>query len=71
MFARSRGRQRVVARRCKLGDKADRAKGKLKEAAGAAAGDPGLEHEGKRDQAKGDVKQAGEKLKDAAKNVTR
>jgi len=44
------------------------AKGKLKETAGKATGDQELESEGDLDQMKGNVKQAGEKAKDALKN---
>jgi uncharacterized protein YjbJ (UPF0337 family) len=44
--------------------------GKAKEAVGKLAGDHGAEREGQRDQARGDVKKAGENIKDAAKNVT-
>jgi uncharacterized protein YjbJ (UPF0337 family) len=54
-----------------LGDKienaAEKAGGKGKEAAGAASGDESLRTEGQSDQAKGDLKQAGEKVKDAFK----
>lgn len=42
-------------------------KGKIKEVAGNATGDQSLEAEGKVDQVKGNVKQAGEKVKDALK----
>ncbi len=55
------------------GDKIDHhaevLKGKVKEAAGRVTDDPVLEAEGKGDQAKGHVKQAGEKVKDAVKDV--
>jgi uncharacterized protein YjbJ (UPF0337 family) len=44
---------------------AQRAKGKVKEAAGDVAGNPRLRRQGKADQAKAKVKQAGEKVKDA------
>lgn len=44
---------------------AENSKGKAKEAAGRVSGDPDLEEEGRRDQAKADVKQAGEKVSDA------
>ena len=44
-------------------------KGKAKEGAGRATDDPELEAEGRTDQASGSVKQAGEKVKDAAKSV--
>lgn len=43
------------------------AKGKLKETAGKATGDDQLEADGKVDQMKGNLKQAGEKVKDAFK----
>ncbi len=41
------------------------AKGKIKETAGKTTGDTQLEAEGNVDQMKGNVKQAGEKVKDA------
>jgi uncharacterized protein YjbJ (UPF0337 family) len=41
------------------------AKGKVKETAGKTTGDQQLESEGDVDQMKGNVKQAGEKVKDA------
>ncbi len=41
--------------------------GQAKEAAGKATDDERLEAEGKTDQAKADLKQAGEKVKDAFK----
>ncbi|MDF9749047.1 CsbD family protein [Arthrobacter sp. NPDC056886] len=54
-----------------IGDKienaAEKAGGKAKEAAGNATGDDRLKAEGQTDQAKGDLKQAGEKVKDAFK----
>jgi uncharacterized protein YjbJ (UPF0337 family) len=43
------------------------AKGKVKEVAGKTTGDKKLEAGGKADQMKGNVKQAGEKVKDAFK----
>jgi len=52
----------------KIDNKTDKLKGKVKEAAGTAQGDEELRHEGKKDQTKGDVKQAGEKIKDAFKS---
>ena len=51
----------------KAKDKVQTAKGHVKEAAGKAVGDHSLEAEGKGDQVIGNVKQAGEKLKDAVK----
>jgi uncharacterized protein YjbJ (UPF0337 family) len=46
---------------------AETAKGKAKEGLGRATGNESLEAEGHGDQAKGDLKQAGEKVKDAFK----
>ena len=55
-----------------LGDKMDNMKddmvGKGKEAAGKATDDERLEAEGRVDQSQADVKQAGEKVKDAFKH---
>ncbi|MFE1755934.1 CsbD family protein [Streptomyces anandii] len=44
-------------------------KGKMKETTGKAVGNPRLEAEGKADQVMGDIKQAGEKIKDAGKDI--
>ncbi|OLR93182.1 CsbD family protein [Actinokineospora bangkokensis] len=52
----------------KIDAKADDLKGKAKEAIGNATDDKDLEAEGKGDQAKGDLKQGVEKLKDAFKH---
>jgi uncharacterized protein YjbJ (UPF0337 family) len=49
----------------KVKNEAQDLKGKAKEAAGSATGDDSLEAKGKVDQAKGSLKQAGEKVKDA------
>ena len=55
-----------------VGDKIDNMKddltGKGKEAAGKATDDERLEAEGRVDQSKADLNQAGEKVKDAFKN---
>lgn len=51
----------------KAANKVTEAKGKIKKKAGQAMGDPGLEAEGRAEETKGDLKQAGEKLKDAFK----
>jgi uncharacterized protein YjbJ (UPF0337 family) len=51
----------------KAADKAQEVKGKVKEKAGQATGDEYLEGEGKADQVSGNLKQAGEKVKDAFK----
>ena len=53
----------------KAKDKAQEAKGKVKEATGRAVGNERLEAEGKADQVTADVKQAGEKVKDAGKSL--
>jgi uncharacterized protein YjbJ (UPF0337 family) len=53
----------------KIDNQAEVLKGKTKEAAGGITDDPALEAEGQGDQAKGHVKQAGEKVKDAVKDV--
>jgi uncharacterized protein YjbJ (UPF0337 family) len=44
---------------------AQRAKGKVKEAAGEATGNERLRRQGKADQVKAKIKQTGEKVKDA------
>ena len=49
----------------KMSNTADKAAGKIKETAGDKSDDKSLEAEGKGDQSKADVKQAGEKVKDA------
>jgi uncharacterized protein YjbJ (UPF0337 family) len=51
----------------KAAAKAQEVKGKVKEEAGKATEDPYLEGEGKADKVTGDLKQAGEKVKDAFK----
>lgn len=53
----------------KIANKVEVLKGKAKEAAGKITRDPRLEVEGKLDQGKGHLKQAGEKLKDAGKGL--
>lgn len=42
-------------------------RGKAKEGVGKATGDDELKNQGKKDQAKADLKQAGQKVKDAFK----
>jgi uncharacterized protein YjbJ (UPF0337 family) len=49
----------------KVKNTAETAKGKVKEGVGKATGNGSLEAEGHADQAKGDLKNAGEKVKDA------
>ncbi|WP_327287575.1 CsbD family protein [Streptomyces sp. NBC_01198] len=53
----------------KLNAKVDQIKGKVKETIGHAVGNERLEAEGRAEQAGADVRQAGEKAKDAAKDV--
>jgi uncharacterized protein YjbJ (UPF0337 family) len=51
----------------KASNKIDDVGGKAKEALGKVTGDKGTENEGKVDQAKSSLKDAGEKIKDAFK----
>ena len=52
----------------KTNNKIDNAVGQAKEKVGGAVGNESLKREGKKDQSKSDLKQAGEKVKDAFKN---
>ena len=52
----------------KASNKVDDVGGKAKEALGKVTGDKSTENEGKFDQAKSSLKDAGEKVKDAFKN---
>jgi uncharacterized protein YjbJ (UPF0337 family) len=49
----------------KAANKVTEVKGKIKKKVGKATGDTGLEGEGRVEESKGDLKQAGEKVKDA------
>ena len=49
----------------KLKDKGQSLEGEAKQRIGGATGDTSLQAEGKKDQVAGDLKQAGEKVKDA------
>jgi uncharacterized protein YjbJ (UPF0337 family) len=51
----------------KMKNKAEELSGKGKEAVGGATGDRDLQSEGQADQASGNIKQAGEKVKDVFK----
>jgi uncharacterized protein YjbJ (UPF0337 family) len=51
----------------KIANKVEVLKGKAKKAAGKLTHDPQLEAEGKLDQGKGNLRQAGEKVKDVGK----
>lgn len=62
------GRDREATRMAtgdKIDNKADELEGKVKETVGELQDDDELKAEGKGDQVKGNVKQAGEKVKDA------
>jgi uncharacterized protein YjbJ (UPF0337 family) len=52
----------------KIGNQAEKSAGKFKEGVGKATDDEKLEAEGRGDQAGANVKQAGEKIKDAFKS---
>jgi uncharacterized protein YjbJ (UPF0337 family) len=52
----------------KTDNKLEELGGKAKEAVGSAAGDDELRRQGERDQSKANLKQAGEKVKDAFKD---
>ena len=52
----------------KTHNKVEEIGGKAKEHIGSATGDESLERQGERDQSKANLKQAGEKVKDAFKN---
>ena len=49
--------------------KVEQGSGKAKEALGDLQGDEGLRKEGRREQAKGDLREAGGNLKDAAREA--
>lgn len=66
-WGRDRGRGMSATDKAK--NKAQVAKGEVKEAAGRATRDESLEAEGAGDKVVGNVKQAGEKLKDAARGL--
>ncbi len=52
----------------KIANKTDSTLGKAKEKVGDATGNQSLENEGKKDQSKADIKQAGETVKDGFKH---
>ncbi|HEY9243800.1 MAG TPA: CsbD family protein [Streptosporangiaceae bacterium] len=51
----------------KAANKAEQVKGKVKKGTGKAINDPNMEARGRTEQSKGNLKQAGEKVKDAFK----
>lgn len=52
----------------KISNKTQELKGKVKEGVGDATDDRSLENKGKMDQVKGNLKQAGENVKDAVRS---
>jgi uncharacterized protein YjbJ (UPF0337 family) len=52
-----------------MSGKAEEAKGRVKEAAGALTGNERLKNEGKVDQASGKIKQTTERIEDKVKNA--
>ena len=56
-----------MGKKDKVKNRAQIAKGKVKASVGEATGDDQLKNEGDADQMKGNLKQAGEKVKDAFK----
>jgi uncharacterized protein YjbJ (UPF0337 family) len=52
-----------------MGNKSDRAKGGVKRAVGGLTGDEELKEQGRRDQAKGNVKASAKKAKEAVKKL--
>jgi uncharacterized protein YjbJ (UPF0337 family) len=52
-----------------MGNKSDRTKGGMKRAVGAVTGDDELKEQGRRDQAKGNVKASAKKAKEAVKKL--
>ena len=63
------GEPMAAGSRKKADGKADRIKGKVKEAAGRATGNRSLESKGKRDQAKGNAKEAVGEVQKAARKI--
>ncbi|MGB3764301.1 MAG: CsbD family protein [Ornithinimicrobium sp.] len=55
----------------KISNSSEDAKGNAKEAAGDATGNEQMQAEGKADQGKADMKQTGEKAKDAFNDATK
>jgi uncharacterized protein YjbJ (UPF0337 family) len=53
----------------KVRNKLQMGRGRVKQQAGRASGDPYLEAEGKADRVGGSVRQAGEQVKDAGRNI--
>lgn len=62
-----RGKVKIMAGGKKAKNVTKTAKGKVKETTGKAVGNESLEMKGRAEQVEGDMKQAGEKVKDAFK----
>jgi uncharacterized protein YjbJ (UPF0337 family) len=60
-------RDSIMGAENKAANKVTEVKGKIKKKAGQVTNDDGLEAEGRAEESKGDLKQAGEKVKDAFK----
>jgi uncharacterized protein YjbJ (UPF0337 family) len=60
----------IMSAKDKAGHAAEKAQGKAQVAKGHVTGDPEERSRGRAKQAKSDVKQAGEKVKDSAKKAT-
>jgi uncharacterized protein YjbJ (UPF0337 family) len=60
-------RDSIMGAENKAANKVTELKGKIKKKAGQVTNDEGLEAEGRAEESKGDMKQAGEKVKDAFK----
>ncbi len=54
-----------------MGENLDKAEGKIKEGVGELTDDEDVKNEGKRDQAKGHLKESAEKVKDAVDDIRR
>ena len=63
-------KERIVTDRDKARNKGEELRGRTKENVGRATGDEELERQGKTDQSKANLKQAGEKAKDAVKGLS-
>jgi uncharacterized protein YjbJ (UPF0337 family) len=63
----SNRRDFIMGAENKAANKVTEVRGRIKKKAGAATDDPDLEAEGRAKEAQGDLKQAGEKVKDAFK----
>jgi uncharacterized protein YjbJ (UPF0337 family) len=66
-MAATTGREPSMSTEDKVNNKGEQLKGKVKEGVGQATDDRDLEAEGKADQISGNLKDAGEKVKDAFK----